>query len=105
MEESHCSRLGKHAPQADVDSQSSYLDYEWLLKDVAPDIPVITHCHATGLRQMELCPHLAEEVARGVSRNDHFVVLHKGQEQELQEKLHLPLHHNNNKNYRSGSGV
>ncbi len=33
-----------------------------VLKDIAPDTPVVTHCHATGLRQMVLCPHLAERV-------------------------------------------
>jgi len=47
-----------------------------LLKDVAPDLPVVTQCHATGLRQMILCPHLADEVRRGVGRNDGFLVLH-----------------------------
>jgi glycosyltransferase involved in cell wall biosynthesis len=44
-------------------------------KDVFPDLPIVTHCHATGLRQMELCPHLAERVRSGVTRNDAFVVL------------------------------
>ncbi|MCP4290383.1 MAG: glycosyltransferase family 4 protein [bacterium] len=46
-----------------------------LIKDVAPDIPVLTTCHATGLRQIKLCPHLAEEVLQGCRRNDHFFVL------------------------------
>ncbi len=31
-----------------------------LLKDVAPGIPVVNQCHATGLRQMTLCPHLSD---------------------------------------------
>ncbi len=47
-----------------------------LVKDVAPDVPVVTQCHATGLRQMELCPDLADGVRRGCSRNDAFLVLH-----------------------------
>jgi glycosyltransferase involved in cell wall biosynthesis len=51
----------------------------WLLgamvKDVAPGLPVVTHCHATGLRQLRACPGLAEEVRRGCARNDRFVVL------------------------------
>ncbi|MCP4547941.1 MAG: glycosyltransferase family 4 protein [bacterium] len=46
-----------------------------LLKEIAPDIPIVTSCHATGLRQMELCPGLADEVRRGCARNDHFIVL------------------------------
>ncbi|MCG8422728.1 MAG: glycosyltransferase family 4 protein [Proteobacteria bacterium] len=54
-----------------------------LIKDVAPDVPVVTHCHATGLRQMSLCPHLAVEVRRGCARNDRFVVLHRDHQTEL----------------------
>lgn len=48
-----------------------------LLKDLAPATPIINHCHATGFRQMELCPHLAEEVRSGCARNDGFLALHR----------------------------
>ncbi|MBU2567114.1 hypothetical protein KKG46_06190, partial [Patescibacteria group bacterium] len=41
-----------------------------LLKDAAPELPVVVQCHATGLRQLELCPHLADEVRRSCRRND-----------------------------------
>lgn len=54
-----------------------------LLKDLAPDVPVVTHCHATGFRQMALCPHMALEVRDGVRRNDAFCVLHEGHAAEL----------------------
>ncbi len=60
-----------------------------LLKDLAPRTPVVTHCHATGLRQMELCPHLADDVRAGCSRNDAFIVLHTGHAQQLREDLGL----------------
>lgn len=67
----------------------------WLLssmiKDVAPLVPVVTHCHATGLRQMSLCPHLAEEVQCGCRRNDRFFVLHKGHAEQLRSKLDVGL--------------
>jgi len=63
----------------------------WLLsammKDVAPQVPVVTHCHATGLRQMSLCPHLAEEVQQGCRRNDRFFVLHEGHAEQLTSRL------------------
>ncbi len=58
-----------------------------LLRDIAPDIPVVTHCHATGFRQMALCPHLAFEVREGCRRNDRFCVLHKGHATELSRIL------------------
>ena len=53
--------------------------HAWLLsalvRDLAPDTPLVVHVHATGLRQMELCPHLANEVRTGVSRADRLLVL------------------------------
>ena len=58
-----------------------------LLKEVAPDTPVISHCHATGFRQMELCPDLADEVRSGCSQNDRFAVLHRGHRNQLIERL------------------
>lgn len=66
----------------------------WLLsaimKDVAPDIPVVTHCHATGFRQMELCPDLAEGVVEGCARNERFAVLHDEHAAKLSEILGVP---------------
>jgi len=58
-----------------------------LLEDVAQATPVVTQCHATGLRQMTLCPHLADEVRSGCARNDAFLVLHTGHAQELTARL------------------
>lgn len=60
-----------------------------LIKDLAPSIPVVSHCHATGLRQMELCPHLAEAVRRGCRRNDRFAVLHSEHADRLRLELGL----------------
>lgn len=61
-----------------------------ILKDLAPAIPVVTHCHATGLRQMELCPKLAERVRSGCRRNEAFAVLHEGHARRLADCLDLP---------------
>lgn len=58
-----------------------------ILKDVAGAIPVVTHCHATGLRQMELCPHLAQRVIAGCRRNDAFCVLHAEHATQLEHTL------------------
>jgi glycosyltransferase involved in cell wall biosynthesis len=58
-----------------------------LLKEIAPDTPVVTHCHATGFRQMDLCPHLADDVTRGCTRNDRFLVLRQGHADELESRL------------------
>ena len=63
----------------------------WLLgswiKDLAPGVPVLNHCHATGLRQMDLCPHLTDEVRRGCARNERFGVLLRLHADELSRTL------------------
>ena len=58
-----------------------------LLKDLLPQVPVLNHCHATGLRQMELCPHLAEGVRTACARNERFAVLLNGHAEALGEAL------------------
>ncbi len=63
-----------------------------LIKDVAPQIPVVTQCHATGLRQMDLCPTLADPVRRGCARNEAFLVLHHDHAGVLRERLGIDAH-------------
>jgi len=46
-----------------------------LVRDLAPGVPLVVLSHATGLRQMALCPRLADEVRVGVSRADRILVL------------------------------
>jgi len=60
-----------------------------LIKDIAPDIPVVTTCHSTGLRQMALTPHLADEVNRGCARIDHFCVLRADHGATLRQTLRV----------------
>jgi len=61
-----------------------------MLKDLTPDTPVVTQCHATGLRQMVLVPGLRNEVCVGCARNDAFVVLHRRHAAELARALEVP---------------
>jgi glycosyltransferase involved in cell wall biosynthesis len=60
-----------------------------LLKELAPDRPVVATCHSTGLRQLELTPHLAVEVRRGCARIDHFCVLRDDHDVLLRQILHV----------------
>lgn len=57
------------------------------LKELARTTPVVAHCHATGLRQMTLCPHLAHRVKRGCARIDRFAVLHRAHADQLAATL------------------
>lgn len=61
-----------------------------ILKDLAPSTPVVTHCHATGLRQMELVPRFGDRVRSGCARNDAFVVLHRLHADALAAALRVP---------------
>lgn len=58
-----------------------------LLKDVLPNTPVVTHCHATGLRQMNLAPRLKNDVINGLKRNDRFLVVREDDGTELARVL------------------
>ncbi len=71
-----------------------HVHHLWILgsmvKDLSPNTPVISHCHATGLRQMRLCPHLAEGVRQGCRRNEAFAVLHSEHAHQLRRDLEIP---------------
>lgn len=53
------------------------------------DRPIVLHCHATGLRQMELCPELADEVRAAAGQIDHFLTLHRAQADQLADALEV----------------
>ncbi|MBW2525270.1 MAG: glycosyltransferase family 4 protein [Deltaproteobacteria bacterium] len=78
---------------AEVRPDVIHVHHVWLvsslLKDVAQAVPVVNHCHATGLRQMDLCPRLADEVRAGAARNERFVVLHAEHRDRLAQCLQL----------------
>ncbi len=64
-----------------------------ILKDVAGETPIVTTCHSTGLRQMELCPHLAPTVRSGCARIDRFAVLHRSHARQLCQVLGVSPSH------------
>jgi glycosyltransferase involved in cell wall biosynthesis len=58
-----------------------------MMKDLFPGIPIVNHCHATGLRQASLCPELAAQVREGCRSNERFVVLHEEHRRRLAQHL------------------
>ena len=60
-----------------------------LVKSIAPDIPVVSQCHATGLRQMRLCPELAPAVREGCARNELFIVQNESLVAVLADELSI----------------
>ncbi len=71
-----------------------HVHHVWLvasmIKEVAPAAWVVDHCHGTGLRQLSLCPHLADRVRAGCARNDRFLALHDGHRADLTRVLGVP---------------
>lgn len=64
-----------------------HVNHLWLVASLAPaavaPAPVVVHCHATGLRQMQLCPGLRDEVVSGLRRCAGVVTLHRGHAREV----------------------
>ncbi len=84
----HLSRVLAQAQPDVVHSHHLWL-VSALLKDLCPAVPVVTHCHATGLRQMKLCPHLADDVRAGLRRNECFAALTQRQAIEIGATLEV----------------
>ncbi|CAG37544.1 glycosyltransferase family 4 protein [Desulfotalea psychrophila] len=54
-----------------------------LIKQLAGEIPVITSCHGSDLRQYQSCPHFQERVVKGCRKIDHILALSEQQQNEI----------------------
>ena len=72
----------------------------WLVTSLAkrmfPDLPVVTTCHGTDLRQFQNCPHLQARVLEGCARLEAVMALSRAQKAEIvslyglaEEKIHV----------------
>lgn len=59
-------------------------------RKAAVDIPMVTSCHSTDLRQFELCPHLREQVMAASLKIDRILALHRDQKDRIHETLDVP---------------
>jgi glycosyltransferase involved in cell wall biosynthesis len=68
--------------------------HNWLLSSLArrlfPNIPVVTTCHGTDLRQFQNCPHLRDKVLSGCRRLDAAMVLTESQKEYIVRHYRLP---------------
>ena len=66
----------------------------WLLSSIikkhVPDIPLITSCHGSDLRQFRLCTHLRGRVREGCSRIDRILALSAEQKEEIMANYQVP---------------
>jgi len=77
-----------------VDPDIVHTNHLWLVSALLPELlggrPSVAHCHATGLRQMELCPTLRGEVVEGLRGHRAFAVLHEDHAKRVAEVLRVP---------------
>jgi glycosyltransferase involved in cell wall biosynthesis len=68
--------------------------HNWLVSSLArrlfPNIPVVTTCHGTDLRQFQNCPHLRQKVLSGCRHLDAAMVLTAEQKKYIEENYGLP---------------
>ncbi|WP_320173357.1 glycosyltransferase [Maridesulfovibrio sp.] len=57
---------------------------------VAPDIPLVTTCHGTCLRQHHLCPELGRSLLADLAGIDRIIALFEQQKQEILKLLNMP---------------
>lgn len=66
----------------------------WLLSSLVrrrfPDLPVVTNCHGSDLRQFRNCPHLRERVLAGCRDLDGVVVLSRAMRDDVLELYGIP---------------
>ncbi len=61
-----------------------------LVKELAPEIPVICISHATDLRQLELAPQFTDEVITGCSRIERVMALNDFQAEKIASIYKIP---------------
>ena len=61
-----------------------------LVRKRFPEIPVVTTCHGTDLRQVELCPHLRRYVRLYCRRIDKIIALSADQKSDIQNVYNIP---------------
>ena len=57
---------------------------------VAPEIPLVTTCHGTCLRQHVLCPELGHSLRADLAKVDRIIALFDQQKQEIMKLLDIP---------------
>ena len=62
-----------------------------LARNVAPDLPIVTTCHGSDLRQFRKCVHLQEKIRAGCRRLDAVMALSEAQKKEIAKLYSLPL--------------
>jgi len=63
-----------------------------LVRKRFPDLSMVTTCHGTDLRQLELCPHLRRFVRRYCRRINKIIALSADQKMDIHRVYDIPAH-------------
>jgi glycosyltransferase involved in cell wall biosynthesis len=63
-----------------------------LARRVLPDIPMVTSCHSTDLRQFVMCPHFRQRVLPGCLKIDRVLALSRDQRDKIKEIFAIDDH-------------
>jgi glycosyltransferase involved in cell wall biosynthesis len=61
-----------------------------VVRERFPELPMVTTCHGTDLRQYEMCPHLRRFVRRYCRHIDQIIALSVDQKAEIQKVYDIP---------------
>jgi len=71
-----------------------HTNHLWILSSLArrifPDLPIVTTCHGSDLRQFQKCSHLQKKVLTGCSKLDAVMALHEAQKKEIERLYNFP---------------
>lgn len=80
----------------DFDPDIIHSHHLWLASAVArkrfPDIPMVTSCHSTDLRQYLQCPHLRERILPYCQEIDRVLALSRSQVNQIGQLYSIPSH-------------
>jgi glycosyltransferase involved in cell wall biosynthesis len=79
---------------ADFSPDVVHSHHLWLASSIArrvlPDIPMVTSCHSTDLRQLRQCPHLSERVLGPCRRIERILALSRDQAEKIEMLYTIP---------------
>ena len=71
-----------------------HTNHLWILSSLArrlfPDLPIVTSCHGSDLRQFQKCSHLQKKVLSGCSKLEAIMALHEAQKKEIERLYNFP---------------
>lgn len=63
-----------------------------LVRQMIPDLPLVTSAHGSDLRQFQKCSHLQSRVLAGCRKVDAVMALSSAQKNEIRDLYHIPEH-------------